>query len=123
MNKSERQSLMSQYQTFLRSDFLPEEEKIKGQKLTQAEWEGHFNRLSSVFAAFLFCNRELVRIPRHDMKAILLAYGDHLRLLLDERWLEHGRVPSPKEQEQEREYYFWPVSVFIVGEQVSAENN
>jgi len=123
MNTNEKQALMNQFQQWLRSDFLPEEEKLKGKKLTQAEWEGHFNRLSSLFAAFVFCNTRLDRIPPHDVKAILFAYGDHLRASLEERWLEHGEVPSSEEQEQEREYYFWPVSVFISGKQVSAENN
>jgi len=123
MNKIEKQGLMNPYQRWLQSDFLPEEEKIKGTKLTDAEWEGHFNGLSSVFAAFVFCNPVLDGIPQHDVKAILFAYGDHLRALLEQRWLEHGKVPSSEEQEHEREYYFWPVSVFISGKQISAENN
>ena len=123
MNRQERQGMMNKFQKWIRCNFLPEEEKIKERKLTQVEWEGHFNRLSSVFAFFVLCDLRLEHVPLHDGQAILGAYGDHLRVTLEQRWLEGDVNPSPDERAKEAGYYFWPVSLFISGEKVAAENN
>jgi len=63
MNQTEKQALVNDFQDWLRSCFLPDQEKRKGIKMTQAEWEGNFNCLSMTFASFVFFSEGLRALP------------------------------------------------------------
>ena len=123
MTQQQRQALVDRYYKWLHSDFLLEEEKTRGEDYSQAEREGHLNRLMLAFAAFVFINGDLRQIPPHDHQAILSAYGKHVRVYVEQKWLEMGVEPSSEQQSLEREYYFWPVSVFMSSVVVAAESN
>jgi hypothetical protein len=107
MNQSEKQTLVDEFQDWLRSSFLPEQEKRKGTKMTQAEWEWSYNCLSMMFASFI-CFGE--GPPLHDIPTALAGYEDHVRTILEPQWSEY---PSEEEQKKEMRYHCWPVSVFV----------
>ena len=123
MNKTERQLLINQYEKWLQDVFLTEEEELCGVKMPRAEWEGLFDRLSSVFATFALTSASLDRLQPYDLEEILFAYGNHVHGLLSNRTIEHG-INSPHEkQTREGRYYFWPVARFIYSKLTVPEHN
>jgi hypothetical protein len=118
MNQNEKQRLVNEYQRWLRTCFLPGAEKIN-----EMNMEDRFDGLSSVFASFVFRNPVVDRLPSFDMWAILSAYKEHLQFVLEQMWMEEGNVPSSEEQKHERDYHFWPLSIFVSAQQAAAETN
>jgi len=109
MDQHDKQTLLDQFQDWLQSSFLPDQERRKGPKMIQAEWEAHFNRLSMAFASFVFFDPLLNRVPLGSTEAILAAFQDHLHTTLEQWCLEDG-VENPQ---QEARYFFYPVSLFL----------
>lgn len=103
-----KQELINRYQAWLQSDFLPEEEGYRGW-IDQAEWDGHFNRLSTMFANFV-----LVRQLPEEPQQIVDAYGHYVTAVLKERSLESGEAPA--QVQQEHQYYHWPVCLFAASD-------
>jgi hypothetical protein len=96
MNQSEKQALLDQFQEWLRSSFLPDQERRKGTKMIQAEWEAHFNRLSMAFASFVFFDPWLNRVALDSTETILVAFQDHLDTEVEQRCLEDGMEDQQK---------------------------
>ena len=113
MNQNEKQTLVDQFQDWLRSSFLPDQKKRKGRTMSRAEWERHFNGLSMMFACFVFCHPLLNRVTSCHTASILAAFQDHVRTTLQQGWEEEGVTPSLEEQQAEEEYFFYPVSLFL----------
>lgn len=123
MNQSESKMLMSQFQTWLRTEFLPGEERIGGKKMSDEERAADFNRLSMMWANFVFNPAIVESLLMSDTNVVVRAYGDLVTAVIKERCLEQGLQLTPHEMKLQQEYYLWPVCDFIAGRQMAAQGN
>jgi hypothetical protein len=122
MTSEERQQLMNQFQEFLKTDFLPNEQKFERKKWSQPEWENHFNGLSQAFANFVFWPRTTL-LPQYT-KAFIHAYGEFVKAMLEQRAIEYEwEDRSAETMEAQQQYYCWPVCMFMSERQLATPTN
>lgn len=106
MNKQQRQQLVNDFNRWVAEKFLPEEESIeKG----SAEWEAHLNRLTMMFAEFLFVCPEASAVELSEPLGFIHAYGHFVVRHLALSSVEDGEPSTARSHN----YYVWPVGMYL----------